>query len=109
MLWPWLETRDTGAYVRDSFFSLKPTADLVGVRSASPPAPFDDKQAERLRTLLRLMTTPIASSFAIQSSFLVTGAPGSGKTSLVRAVADAAGLHIVEVREYFDATSRSTN
>ncbi len=44
---------------------------------------------------MRLMTSPVASSFAIQTSLLITGAPGSGKTSLIRSTADETGLNIV--------------
>lgn len=44
---------------------------------------------------MRLMTSPTASSFAIQTSLLITGAPGSGKASLIRSTADATGLHVV--------------
>lgn len=53
---------------------------------------------------MQLMTSPHASAFAIQSSLLVVGAAGSGKSTLVSHAARQTGLHIVQA-DCFDLLS----
>lgn len=73
-------------------------ATMALMRQASNKAPFAEGDKPLWRTHMRpsLLSDTLSNLIRINRTTAIEGAPGGGKTTLVRSVADAMGLHYIE-------------
>lgn len=73
---------------------------VADVISATVPRPFSMTASTRLLQLLTTCFAHASSAYTVQLSVLIKGARGSGKSSMIRSLADEIGFNIVIVECY---------
>lgn len=86
---------------------IEPISDFLGIRRASTPLfPFSgedsrlvgkDSTFDRLLKLLKAVLRKDSKDFGLHLSVVLKGARGSGKATLIKWLAEKAGVHLIEV------------